>query len=113
MVECYFTICIFLSIPFLNSCLNIRGCFYSVRVFLFIYLVIKIIILSIIIDVLKKDFSKEWEDNICENIKSLTFFSYIWNIIMVSLTGLYLIFCIISCYSDYDEDDYERDYGGY
>ena len=115
LVICYFTISIFLFLPALNSCLNCCGdCFYFSKILLFIYLVAKIIILSIIVSILKDGLNKEWENNICENLKGLSSFSYIYNIIMICLSGIYFIVYLVSaCYANYNESDYPIDYGGY
>lgn len=113
LVNCYFTIVIFLFLPALNSCLNSRGCFCFVKFLLFIYLVTKIIILLIIIGILKPDDNREWGDNICDNIKLLAYYSYIYNIALLCLTGLYFLFYLGSAVcSDYDDYDSEIDYDG-
>ena len=114
MINCYFTISVFLFLPALNSCINCSpDCFYFSKVLLFIYLIAKIIILAIILSILKTDLSKDWEDNICKNIQELSSFSYIYNIVMLCITGLYFFAFLGSvCCSDYNDYDYEMDYDG-
>ena len=74
LIVCYFTISLFLFIPALNSCLNCRSCFDCGKFLLFIYLVAKIIILSIIVSILKDGLNKEWENNICKILKGFHLF---------------------------------------
>ena len=108
LVICYFVIGILLLIPVLSTCLNKYYCFIFLKIINVLYLAGKLTVLIIMIANVQSDYYRNWEDNICDNLKPLTTFWLIWNYIMMSFTFIYSICYIASStcdsYDDYDFD---------
>ena len=110
MVICYFVASILLLIPLFISCLNCSVGVYFAKSLMFIYLAGKCVVTIKMLTHIQKSYYKDWKENICNNLQTLSLFWLIWNYIAISLTFIYFIgFLGSSCCDSYGEYDYEED----
>ena len=77
----------------LNSCYersrDVSICIYS------LYLLSKLGLGITMIYFIQKDYNEDWNNNKCENLKSLSLFWLIWNYIIIGFTFIFALFYFI------------------
>ena len=113
LVNCYFTISIFLLLPTMNMCAK-KCCFdFCCIPFLYsIYILGKFVLMIIMLTNVQNDYKRSWDDNLCSELKGLTLFWLIFNYIMLGVTFIYYLFFmgIAYCECDYGFDEYDIEY---
>ena len=110
MVSCYFAVTLLLIIPAINTYLNRRWTFCLVKCLTYLYLIGKITVLLIMLINVQGSYNNDWDDNICDSLKSCTLFWLIWNYFLISITFIYGIVFIGSDCCDDNYDSYDFDY---
>ena len=113
LVNCYFTISLFLLFPALNMCSKkICDDFCCIPFLYFIYLLGKLVLLIIMLAIVQTAYYKNWDDNICDGLEGWTLAWLVVNYIMLGCTFIYSLFFmgVAFCDCDYDFDEYLIDY---